>query len=114
MLSLQCHDYIRAAFQKVDQSIDDGNLKQLASDFKSCAPISSHDDISMFATNLAGNLDGTVQYNNEVGGYNIKQLCIDMMGEADPYTSLKAVNAVSINASLTHDKINELKEFECI
>ena len=88
--------YIIRAFQVVDQFISDGQLDRLASDFKSCGPVSEKMDIVTFASNLAGGIMGIVQYNNELPGANISHICDVMTQPNDPYENLIQLNKVNL------------------
>ena len=78
----------------VDQMIHDKQLDQLAKDFVSCAPLDDDMDIVLFASNLAGDIQGVVQYNNEVPGANISSVCKIMTQTNNPYQNLIQLNKV--------------------
>ena len=75
--------------------IQNKQLDQLAKDFVSCAPIQEEMDIVLFASNLAGDIQGVVQYNNEIPGSNISRQCEIMTQPNDPYKNLIQLNKVS-------------------
>ena len=79
----------------MDQYIASGQLDRLAEDFKSCGPIRDKMDIVTFVANLAGGIEGTVQYNNELPGLNISRICQMMTQSSDPYSNLIQLNKVS-------------------
>ena len=83
----------------VDQMILDKQLDQLAKDFVSCAPLQEDMDIILFASNLAGDIQGVVQYNNEIPGANISSVCKIMTLPNNPYQNLIQLNKVGFNFS---------------
>lgn len=88
----QCLSSVIKAFKVVDQLIHDKQLDQLAKDFLSCAPISEKMDIVTFVSNLAGGIEGIVQYNNELPGANISHICKVMTQPSEPYQNLIQLN----------------------
>jgi len=86
---------VRSAFRAVDDILSQGNLTKLSRDFLSCQPVVSQEDIYQFASNLAGEFMGTVQYNNEASlTMNIKQVCQTMTQGDDAYQNLVVLNKV--------------------
>lgn len=86
--------------------VNSGQLKQLETDFKSCKSISNPLDQQVFAENLAGNFQGVVQYNKEVPGMDIEDLCEYMTSTSDPYQGLINLNNVrfsDITGNYFHD-----------
>ena len=52
-------------------------------------------DQVQFVSNLAGNIMGVVQYNNEIPGQNISHVCAVMLATGNPYNNLATLNKVS-------------------
>ncbi|WAR11720.1 TSSP-like protein [Mya arenaria] len=50
------------------------------------------EDQVQFVTNLAGNIMGVVQYNNEIPGQNISHVCDVMLSASNPYSNLIKLN----------------------
>ena len=67
----------------------------LETDFKSCNAISDPNDSQTFVSNLAGNIQGVVQYNNEAPGINIADVCQTMITTSNPYNNMIELNKVS-------------------
>ena len=72
---------------------------KLAKDFKTCGRISSDNDYNILLSNLMGNVQGTVQYNNEVSYYlNVTDICTTMTS-SDPTVGATAYDRfVTLNA----------------
>lgn len=86
-----CYDVFEEAALKVaDLASGGANSKgwqTLQNDFKICSPMTSELDLSILLSDLMGNIQGTVQYNNEKNGImNVTNICATMMGGTDPYT----------------------------
>lgn len=75
--------------------------KKVEDDFKLCYPLSSNDDISIFLSDMMGNIQGTVQYNNEkFGVMNITDICKVMQEEKmNPYENFVKLSAMYRNAT---------------
>ncbi|KAH3770490.1 hypothetical protein DPMN_171777, partial [Dreissena polymorpha] len=87
-----CLETVRAAFRQIDDMILYTLYDQLQEDFQSCNKISMQEDTVQFVSNLAGNIMGVVQYNNEIPGQNISHVCEVMTSTSNPYTNLVALN----------------------
>ena len=89
----QCVDSFANAAAKIAQLFVDGpqsaGMKQLEADFKVCKPITSKLDLSVMLSDLMGNVQGTVQYNNEhIGVLNVTDICSTMLKTgSDSYTN---------------------------
>ncbi|KAL5008420.1 hypothetical protein ScPMuIL_014001 [Solemya velum] len=99
--SKQCLDNVMTAFQKVDMELDMRRYTTVASDFKSCGNLTSPADRSEFTSNLAGSIIGTIQYNNELPGFNISIICQTMTAQDTPYMNLIALNNAFLKAQGT-------------
>jgi hypothetical protein len=56
-----------------------GGMKRLETDFQLCSPMQSELDLSILLSDLMGNVQGTVQYNNEHAGVmNVTNICAIM------------------------------------
>ncbi|KAJ1444099.1 peptidase S28 [Ochromonadaceae sp. CCMP2298] len=88
-LALQAHP-----FGKVDGVNGGGFVKgskgvaQLQQDFSTCSDITSSLDMAVFMSDLMGNVQGTVQYNNEhAGTANVTDICAVMTQSSDYYAN---------------------------
>ncbi|XP_052819166.1 thymus-specific serine protease-like [Mya arenaria] len=90
--SPECLDAVRTAFSVIDSMIDNGKTDQLKEDFLSCNHLMMKEDQVQFVTNLAGNIMGVVQYNNEIPGQNISHVCDVMLSASNPYSNLIKLN----------------------
>lgn len=61
-------------------------IQHLQEDFQTCSPIRSNLDLAVFLSDLMGNVQGTVQYNNEHNGVlNVTDICKIMTQSDDAY-----------------------------
>lgn len=61
-------------------------------DFNTCSPITSRLDLAVLLSDLMGNIQGTIQYNNEhMGVMNATDVCSIMTTGSDPYGSFVAL-----------------------
>jgi len=92
-----CVDAFAAAAEKVSSLIssqDGSGLKQLERDFKTCGPIQSKLDVAVLLSDLMGNIQGTVQYNNEHAGVmNVTDICSVMTATTDAYNQFVELTA---------------------
>lgn len=86
----KCYDAIEVAADAVAKMVYEGSaagLTQVGEDFKTCGPISNDLDLAVLMSDLMGNVQGTVQYNNEHDGVmNITDICTTMLAGDDAYT----------------------------
>lgn len=94
--SQQCTDQVVEAFHRIDSMILTNHTIQLEKDFLSCGSLSEQNDQMVFVNNLAGTFMGTVQYNNKLPGYNIKNLCKLMTKSHNSYQNLQLVNKMAM------------------
>jgi hypothetical protein len=78
---VQSTPYIRMTAQ----GIGSAGFKQLEADFNTCSPIGSELDLAVLLSDLMGNIQGVVQYNNPNAAMNVASLCAAMAKSADPY-----------------------------
>jgi serine protease 16 len=99
-----CNDAIQVASEKIaslaaQEPGSDGYLK-LQKDFQICSPLSGDKDVSILMSDLMGNVQGTVQYNNEKNGVlNVTDICATMLAGPDAYTQFTVLSAQYRNAS---------------
>eukprot|EP01038_Epipyxis_sp_PR26KG_P004529 gene4529-6394_t len=71
------------------QGFGSSGMAKLETDFKTCGPITNELDLAVFLSDLMGNVQGTVQYNNEhLNVLNITNICSTMLagdGSNDGY-----------------------------
>lgn len=85
-----CFDAIESAAQTVASYAEAGNYAQLQSDFNTCGAITSTNDLKVLLSDLMGNVQGTIQYNNEHSGVmNVTDICATMLQSTDYYTNFK-------------------------
>lgn len=75
-----CYDALKEGADTIAQLANQGpgssGMKTLESDFVTCTPIADQWDLGVFYSNVMGNLQGTVQYNNEhAGTWNVTDVC---------------------------------------
>jgi thymus-specific serine protease len=80
----QCSDAFAAAAEAVQTLVAQGpgsaGFAQLEKDFVTCSPMESTKDVSILLSDLMGNIQGTVQYNNEHNGVmNVTDICSTML-----------------------------------
>jgi hypothetical protein len=83
-----CYDAFESAANSVAKLFSSGRsgIKTLETDFKTCGPIADGKDLSILLSDLMGNVQGTVQYNNEQNGVmNVTDICKTMLAGSDPY-----------------------------
>lgn len=87
----------------MDQLIAEKNFKKLEIDFSSCGDMSHPNDTWVFTQNLMTILDSIVQYNNQVPGMNIEQVCQYMTNPSmTPYQGLVRLVQVRDKRSFLH------------
>ncbi|XP_039627224.1 thymus-specific serine protease [Polypterus senegalus] len=85
--SKECLQAVRKAFQVVDKMLEAGNLSVLEKDFFSCGNLSLPEDQSQLVSNLADIFMGAVQYDQEITGSNIADVC-NIMTSGPSYIQL--------------------------
>jgi serine protease 16 len=86
----QCNDAFRTAAEAVAQLGAGGpgssGYATLETDFHICKPMENEKDLTILLSDLMGNIQGTVQYNNEHNGVmNVTDICTTMLSGSDPY-----------------------------
>ena len=81
---------------------------KLEQDFQLCDPMISAKDFTILLSDLMGNVQGTVQYNNEHNGVmNVTDICATMLDDSDAYKQFVVLSAQYLNASgLTCENAN--------
>lgn len=81
-----CYNAMEDAANTISSMITKGSWAQLETDFQLCKPMSSQADWAIFMSDLMGNVQGTVQYNNEHNGVlNVTDICKIMTATSDNY-----------------------------
>lgn len=94
-----CFDAFESAANKVAslaaQGFGSAGMQQLEKDFNVCSPIKSSADLAVLYSDLMGNVQGTVQYNNEHAGVlNVTDICSTMLADtSNPYAQFVALSA---------------------
>ena len=89
----QCYNAMQLAAEIVAnlayQGFGSSGMKKLETDFDLCSPIQTDLDLSVFLSDMMGNVQGTVQYNNEHNGVmNVTDICNIMTQSGnDEYTN---------------------------
>jgi len=77
------------------QGLGSGGMNLLQNDFNTCSPITSDLDLAVLLSDLMGNVQGTVQYNNEhTNVMNITDICSVMTATSDSYSQFVALQAL--------------------
>eukprot|EP01129_Flabellula_baltica_P004404 TRINITY_DN1528_c0_g1_i14.p1 TRINITY_DN1528_c0_g1~~TRINITY_DN1528_c0_g1_i14.p1 ORF type:complete len:381 (+),score=77.43 TRINITY_DN1528_c0_g1_i14:726-1868(+) len=114
----ECDELISNATQQVQYLLgSQSGRKTLEKLFNTCEPIVSDNDVSTFMSNLMGDFQGVVQYNNEMGPVQtVDNLChIMMTGRNDPLTAYSKVASIFYSGCMdvSYDKlIDELKDVD--
>jgi hypothetical protein len=92
----KCYDALETAAEIVAnfvyQGIGSSGMQKLEKDFEVCSPILSGADVSVLMSDLMGNVQGTVQYNNEHNGVlNVTDICATMTQSDDVYSNFVAL-----------------------
>lgn len=68
---------------------------QLETDFHTCSAIDSSSDVAVLLSDLMGNVQGTIQYNNEHDGVmNVTDICSTMLQSTDYYANFVVLQAL--------------------
>ncbi len=94
----QCYDAFETAAVRVAELAHQGagswGVQQLEKDFQTCHPIGSEADIGILLSDLMGNVQGTVQYNNVItGSTNVADICAVMLDGTDAYAQFVQLQA---------------------
>lgn len=84
----ECNKAFESAAEKVAKYASEGpgssGYLKLDQDFVTCSPMTDSKDLSILLSDLMGNVQGTVQYNNEKNGVaNVTNICAVML-DVDP------------------------------
>lgn len=95
-----CYDSMEAAADVIASMYEQGPSSsawaKLDADFKTCSPMKTTKDLQILLSDLMGNVQGTIQYNNEHSGVaNVTDICEIMVGAPDsaPYDNFVALSA---------------------
>jgi hypothetical protein len=90
-----CYNAFESAANSVAELAKAGNYAQLQTDFNTCSPIGSTYDLTILLSDLMGNVQGTIQYNNEHSGVmNVTDICATMQQSTDYYANFVALQAL--------------------
>ncbi|CAM9203301.1 unnamed protein product, partial [Ectocarpus fasciculatus] len=100
----ECYDAFSSASKSVMQLASQGpgsaGYATLAADYSLCSPMSNEKDLQILLSDLMGNVQGTIQYNNEHNGVmNVTDICATMLDGSDPYQQFAVLSAQYLNAS---------------
>jgi len=95
----KCYDALESAANSVAllASRGQGSLEwgQLEKDFNTCDKMQSTQDLSILFSDLMGNVQGTIQYNNEhLGVMNVTDICATMTKSSDSYAQFVELSAL--------------------
>lgn len=93
-----CFNAFEKAAIKISELASQGygstGMKQLETDFATCSTIETDLDLGVLFSDLMGNVQGTVQYNNEhLGVLNVTDICTTMLKSDDSYAQFVALSA---------------------
>jgi len=120
----KCYDAVESAAQSIANLFSEGpgssGWSKLDTDFKTCSPMKTTQDLQILLSDLMGNFQGTVQYNNEQAGVaNVVDICKLMTAEDTPYDNFVATaafyreeNGVDCEDASWTDMLEELTKVE--
>lgn len=88
-----CYDKFEEASNEIanlsSKGIGSQGMLKLEKDFELCSSVTNELDLAVFFSDIVGNVQGTVQYNNERSGVmNVSDICSVMLNQnADAYTN---------------------------
>ena len=93
----KCNEALAAAAAHVASlaagGIGSAGMQQLEKDFNTCSPIASELDLSVLLSDLMGNIQGVVQYNNPNSPVNVVTICAALTAPGDSYANFVALSA---------------------
>ena len=90
-----CFDAFEAAANQVAAYAQAHDYTRLSTDFATCSKIESTNDLKVLLGDLMGNVQGTIQYNNEHSGVlNVTDICATMTQSSDYYANFVALQAI--------------------
>lgn len=93
----QCYDAMSQAANQIAKLASQGpgsaGMKQIESDFNTCSAIIDEKDLGILYSDLMGNVQGTVQYNNEGSSLNVNAICSIMTETQDSYSQFVKLSA---------------------
>jgi hypothetical protein len=89
----KCYNNIQLAAEIINsyllQGFGSAGMKKIETDFQLCSPMNNDLDVSIFLSDVMGNVQGTVQYNNEHNGVlNVTDICKVMTATDDAYANM--------------------------
>lgn len=118
----KCFDAFQNAAEIISnlalQGFGSGGMTLLETDFQTCSPIKTELDLAVLLSDLMGNVQGTVQYNNEHNGVlNVTDICKTMLSTTDNYANFvelqkqyRAANGQTCEDANWDDTVAVLKE----
>lgn len=99
-----CFDAFQSAAVDVASlaySPEQSGYAKLEADFLTCSPMSSSKDVSILLSDLMGNIQGTVQYNNEKSGVmNVTDICSTMLtAGSTPYENFVTLSELYLQSA---------------
>lgn len=100
----ECYNAFETAANEVarlaSQGFNSTGMAQLEKDFQTCSPITTELDLAVLLSDLMGNVQGTVQYNNEHAGVlNVTDICSAMLETADAYNQFVKLSNIYLAAN---------------
>jgi hypothetical protein len=98
----KCYDAFETASKELARIASSGSdgYHTLEADFQICSSLTSEKDVSILMSDLMGNVQGTVQYNNEKNGVmNVTDICNVMLDGEDAYKQFVVLSSLYRNAS---------------
>lgn len=94
----ECNKALEQAALEVAKFAKEGpnsdGYKKLGTDFATCSPMKNVADLSILLSDLMGNIQGTIQYNNEHNGVmNVTDICAVMTSGTDYYNQFVELSA---------------------
>lgn len=87
-----CFDAFENAANTLASYAEQGNFAKLSTDFHTCTPVSTTNDLKVLLSDLMGNVQGTIQYNNEHSGVmNVTDICATMQQTTNAYANFVAL-----------------------
>lgn len=95
----KCYNALENAAEIIEsfvlQGFGSGGMQKLEKDFQVCKPMNTNLDVAVFLSDLMGNIQGTVQYNNEHDGVlNVTDICNVMTSSSDNYQNFVDLQAL--------------------
>jgi hypothetical protein len=94
-----CYNAFESAAKEIAslaaQGFGSAGMQQLEKDFNTCSTINTSQDLAVLYSDLMGNVQGTIQYNNEhLNVMNVNDICATMTADNTPYNNFVALSAL--------------------